>query len=123
MAGEAGAAQAGISSQKSRAAVGSIIANQAAGGIDVNTGSAKQTQLSERDIGEMDALNIRANATKEAYGYQVQATNFQNEANLEYAEANNAAQAGGWNAAGTLLGAAGSAASNWAKYQISGGFG
>lgn len=123
LAGEAGSAQAGIQSQKARAQVGSIIANQAAGGIDVNTGSAKDTQLSERDVGELDALQVRSNATKEAYGYQTQATSFGDTAALDTTEAKNDQTAGGINAASTFLGGAGSAASNYAKYQLSGGFG
>lgn len=123
LAGEAGSAQAGIQSQKARAQVGSIIANQAAGGIDVNTGSAKDTQLSERDVGELDALQVRSNATKEAYGYQTQATSFGDTAVLDTTEAKNDQTSGGINAASTFLGGVGSAASNYAKYQLSGGFG
>jgi len=123
LASEAGSAQAGIQSQKARAQVGSIIANQAAGGIDVNTGSAKDTQLSERDVGELDALQVRSNATKEAYGYQTQATSFGDQAALDTTEAKNAQTAGNLNAASTFLGGLGSAGSTYAKYQLSGGFG
>jgi len=123
LAGEAGSAQAGIQSQKARAQVGSIIANQAAGGIDVNTGSAKDTQLSERDVGELDALQVRSNATKEAYGYQTQATSFGDQAALDTTEAKNDQTAGNLNAASTFLGGLGSAGSTYAKYQLSGGFG
>lgn len=48
---------------------------QAAGGIDVNSGSALDVQNRSRTVGAMDALTIANNATREAFGYKVNAIN------------------------------------------------
>lgn len=116
-AGQAGEAQAGISEMKTRAQVGAIKANQAAGGVDVNTGSAVDVRSSAAALGELDAISIRSNAAREAYGYQQNSRSFEQQANLGESEAKNADIAGPINAAGTLLGGIGDAATNWAKWQ------
>ena len=41
--------------------------------VDVNLGSALDVQADAAYLGELDALTIRNNAAKEAYGYEVQA--------------------------------------------------
>ena len=41
--------------------------------VDVNKGSALDVQADAAYLGELDALTIRNNAAKEAYGYSVQA--------------------------------------------------
>ena len=104
MAAEAGSSQAGIQSMKARAEVGSIKTNQAAGNVDVNSGSAVDTRVSADELGKLDALQIRSNATKEAYGYQVQSTNFKNEASLDKFAASHELTAGWLNSASTLIG-------------------
>jgi hypothetical protein len=55
--------------------VGRTKAAQAASGIDVNSGSAVSVQASERMLGMLDALTIRSNAARAAYGYQAEAGN------------------------------------------------
>lgn len=121
MAANAGEEQAAIQSQKTKAAVGSTLANQAAGGIDVNSGSAVDVRSSEADLGQLDALTIRSNAAKEAYGYQTQASNFTAQSGLDTAEGKNAQATGNLGAISTFLGSAGSAATNFAKFQMAGG--
>jgi len=44
----------------------------AGGGFDVNTGSALTKQSDVRAMGNVDALTIRSNAQREAYGIQTQ---------------------------------------------------
>jgi hypothetical protein len=76
----AGATQAGeqaafSSMLRTRDIVGRTKAAQAASGIDVNSGSAVSVQASERMFGMLDALTIRSNAARAAYGYQAEAGN------------------------------------------------
>jgi hypothetical protein len=122
LASQAGMEQAAMQERKTRAEVGAIRANQAAAGIDVNSGSALDVRSSAAELGELDALTVRSNATKEAYGYQTQESSFKSQAGLDTTEASNDLTAGYTNAASTFLGAAGTGASNFAKYQLQGGF-
>lgn len=123
IAGQAGEAQAGISEQRTRATQGSIKANEAASGVDVNTGSSVQTQMSESELGKLDALTVRSNATKEAYGYQVQSENFKAQSTLDEFESKQDTEAAEIGGASTFLGSLSSSASNFVKYQLAGGFG
>lgn len=52
--------------------IGSERVNAAAQGVDVNSGSALDVQADAAYLGELDALTIRKNAAKEAWGYRVQ---------------------------------------------------
>lgn len=123
IASEAGAEQAYITSQGTRAQVGSIKANQAASGVDVNSGSAVDVQVSARQLGKFDAMTVRSNATKEAFGYVNQADNYKAQAQLDRAEAR-ADIASGWlNAGTTLLGATNKAASSFLSLQSAGALG
>jgi len=56
-----------------RGMVGSQRAGFAAGNIDVGYGSAADVQADTAFLGELDALTIRTNAAREAWGYKVQA--------------------------------------------------
>ncbi len=55
--------------------IGSQRAALAAAGVDVDVGSALDLQLDTAEQGELDALTIRNNAAREAWGYKVQAYN------------------------------------------------
>lgn len=123
IAGQAGSEQAWMTGQKTRSNVGSIKANQAASGIDVNSGSAVDVRSSASELGELDALTVRSNAAREAYGYQQQAASHTEQSNLDTFESKADSTAGAVNAAGTFLGGVGSASDNFLRYQLSGGFG
>lgn len=56
-----------------RALIGSQRAGFASQGVDVGSGSALATQADASYLGELDALTIRNNAAREAWGYKVQA--------------------------------------------------
>ncbi|MFJ1336758.1 hypothetical protein ACIKP7_01300 [Pseudomonas caricapapayae] len=58
---------------QTRAAIGSQRAGFAANGVDVNSGSAAEIQDDTAALGELDALTIRNNAAREAWGYRTQA--------------------------------------------------
>lgn len=122
-AANAGEEQAAISQAKTRAAVGSTKAAQSASGVDVNSGSSVDVRASQAAIGQLDAMTIRTNAAREAYGYQVQSVDDTAKQNLDLMESKNDVQASQIGAATTFLGSADNAAGNFAKYQAAGGFG
>jgi hypothetical protein len=58
---------------KVRGAIGAQRAGFAASNIDVGYGSAVDVQADAAFLGELDALTIRSNAAREAWGFKVQA--------------------------------------------------
>lgn len=123
LAGQAGEAQAGNQELKTASGVANIKVNQAASGLDVNSGSPVSVRGSASELGALDALTIRSNATKEAYGYQTQATNFNAQSKLDTAQGQYATEAGNIAQTTTLINTVGSGANNFAKFQLAGGFG
>lgn len=55
-----------------RRMIGSQRARLAAQGVDVNSGSALDVQADTMALGELDALTIKNNAAREAWGYKTQ---------------------------------------------------
>lgn len=86
-----------------RQLIGTQRATAAAQGLDPNEGSALDLQAETAGLGAQDALQIRMNAMRQAWGLNVEGVNSLNRAS--------AARTGGRNAAiGTLLTTAASAA-------------
>lgn len=85
----------------------------AASGVDVSTGSAADVSATRSAVGELDALTLRNNAAREAWGYDVQAANSRMEGRLALLAGEN--EAAGQRAAGvsTLLTGASSLASQY----------
>jgi hypothetical protein len=108
--GEESAAKYGIGARQT---AGHIIANQAASGLDVRSGSAKQVQESQHTISTIDQNQIRENASKVAYDYETQAAGAKAQATLDTMGAANVKQAGNINVASSLIGGAGSVATKW----------
>lgn len=117
MSSESGSARAAMQERETRAAFGSERARAGGGGLDPNSGSAADVQASTAELGHLDALTIRTNAAKEAYGYQTQSTNFTNEATLDRAQASQAKTASYIKAAGTLVGGASDASAKYTQYK------
>lgn len=69
--------------------------------VDVGSGSAADVQADAAFLGELDALTIRNNAAREAWGYRVDAQNARLGGQMQQSAAR-------WGAAGTILGASGS---------------
>jgi hypothetical protein len=104
-----------------RGMIGSQRAGIAASNVDVGFGSAVDVQADAAFLGELDALTVRTNAKREAWGYQVQAEDLRRHAQIArkegayaaatgavegaaYREAGNAASnASKWNAASTIV--------------------
>lgn len=107
-AGEEGDQAASNSELATRSKVGGIIANQGASGVEVGSGSFQDVQKSASEVGMLDAMTIRSNAARQAYGYQVQATSETGQAALDRYAAKNDLEAGKIKSAGTILGSAGS---------------
>lgn len=72
---------------------GSQRARLAAQGIDIDTGSAGYLQSETAVIGEVDALTIRNNAAREAWGFKMQAVDARSKAQLTRMGGGNRARA------------------------------
>lgn len=125
-AGQKGAQRSEVQNLKTRAAVGEMLAQQGASGVDVNSGSSISVRSSEAALGQLDAMNIRSNAAREAYGYQTQEMNYQAQSNLDRAQAKNAKKSGIINAITTGVGGIASGYSDgafdpWLDRQSDGG--
>lgn len=79
---EVGEAAAGEKLLETGTKVGAQRVGFAAGGVDVNKGSAVDVQSSTRQLGALDAATILNNAARKAYGYDVEKTGFGSEAIL-----------------------------------------
>ena len=82
-------------------------AAMAANGVDLSFGSPLDTIVDTAKMGEIDALNVRTNAYREAYGYKVQGTNQLASAKLDRMRADAAVKGGYLDAVGTILGGSG----------------
>jgi hypothetical protein len=118
---QSGVARETAQGMKTAQSVGGIKARQAASGIDVNTGSAANVRTAAAKLGALDALTIRSNTAREAYGYEVAATNDTAESQLLTSEASQARTAGDIGALGTFLTGASSVGLNYAKWQLGNG--
>lgn len=61
---------AALSRGKTKKVRGSQRATLAASGVDVSTGSAADVQAETEDIGETEAITIKNNAMREAFGFE-----------------------------------------------------
>lgn len=97
--------------------VGQTKADQAASGVDVNTGSFVKARAGEAETGMLDAMTIRSDAAKKAYADEVQANSQTAQSQLDTMGAASAEKAGNIGAMTSLLGAASSAFGDYAKMQ------
>lgn len=108
--GERETVQYGMKAAQQR---GGIITAQAASGLDVNTGSAKQVRESQQKIVDMDTSQIRSNAAKIAYDYETKAVMDDNQSTLDIMSGKHAKQAGDIKALGSILGTVSTVSSKW----------
>lgn len=114
---QTGEAQAVAQGLRERQQQQAVTAGIAAGGIDVNTGSAAQVRESARELGETDVETVRQQAALQAYGYRTQQTSFQAQSQLQTAEAGFDTTAGWLHGVGALL----SGAAYWGSFGKGGG--
>lgn len=100
---EEGQINSANSSEAARAKIGGILANQGASGVDVNSGSSVDVRSSAAQNGELNAINIRASAARQAYGYQSEAVNASAQEKMDKSESSMDELTGGINAGSTLL--------------------
>lgn len=121
-AGAEGEQNVAASLAKTRAEVAATKANQGASGVDINSTSFSDVRDSEARVGKLNALNIRSQAARKAYGYQTDASTFTGQQGLYKSEAKSAKTSGYINAATTVLGGAAKAADYFSpKNDVTGG--
>ena len=118
--GETQAMQYGLQAGQRQAQIRNT---QAASGLDVNSGSAAAVQASQKTITGIDTAQIRSNAAKTAYDYDVKSTMDLNQSTLDVMAGDNAITAGNFQAASSILGSVGSVSSKWMQGSQSGMFG
>ena len=79
---------------KAASTIGAQKTAMAANGVDVTQGTAVDVIADTAAIGELDALQTQYNYEMKARGYEAQAGNFQNQANLDVISGKNAYTAG-----------------------------
>lgn len=92
-----------------RGIVGEQRAGFAGANIDVGYGSAVDVQADATMLGELDALQIRTNAAREAWGFKVQAEDYRRQAEITRKSGDNIAAAGRANQTAAFIGATGTA--------------
>lgn len=108
-----GEQQSVIEGMKGGEQFGAIRNAQGASNIDVNSGSAADVQASQRKITSMDLTQIRSNAAKTAYDFDVKSAMDLNQADLDTMAGANARKAGDINAISSILGSVSSVSSKW----------
>lgn len=112
-AGETEAAQYGL---KARNVAGKILATQGASGLDVGGGSAVAVRQGQQLVTDLDMATIRNNAARKAYGYEVEATTDNTQAEMYSNAASGVRKATPFNVAATLLTGSSSVAGKWLQY-------
>jgi len=101
---------------KTGSKINAALAQQAASGINPNSGSALDVRTSAAQLGELDALTIRQNYNQKNLDYTNQANAYASQASLDEAQGN-------WGVASSILGGASSVSDKWLNYQTKGVFG
>lgn len=96
-----------------RGMIGTQRAGQAAGNIDVSFGSAVDVQADAAFLGELDALTIRTNAAREAWGYKVQGADLRQRALIMRQEGRNLEEMARLGAMGTRAAGSATATANY----------
>jgi len=103
--------------RRTRAMAGTQRAALAASGVQLDQGSPVDILSDTAQFGELDALTIRNNAEREAYGYRVQGMNFGAEAGLQQSRASSAMTSAAIGAGSTLLSGAASAYDRYSTWK------
>lgn len=123
LAAQRGEAEATAVGLKNKAMMGQLFAEQAASGVDVNTGSAASVRQSAAVLNRLDALTIRSNASLEAFNFRTQADNYLAQGGLYSQAAASARRSKFGGVAGSLLTGASSVTGKYLDWQAAGGFG
>jgi hypothetical protein len=118
---DAGTAAVTANQMKVASLEGAERASEASNGVDPNSGSPLDMQVSTAKVGELDSLTISNNAARTAYGYEVQGMSQTAQSALDTAQGANAATAGDIGAATSVMSSAASLSGKWAQYQLQAG--
>lgn len=99
---------------------GAIKVAQAASGFDINTGTAKDVQTSQRKIVGMDLAMIRENAARIAFDYENKAKMDEEQARMDIMAGDNAREAGKFSLLGSIIGGVSNVSSKWLQGQQAG---
>ena len=108
--GAQGEQNVGVQGAKNKATEAAITTNQGASGVNINSGSSVDVRESAAKVGMLDALNVRSQAARAAYGQQVQATSDIAQSQLDRSQQKADITGGYLNAGATVLGGVGKAA-------------
>jgi hypothetical protein len=112
-AAAAGSQQAAEKSLQARATLSRIRVAQAAGGVDINTGSNQDVQTSQRETGTLEEAQTEQNALLQSYGYKAAAETAGAQSTLYSAQAAQEPWAGIFSGLGTLASDAGTLPFGW----------
>lgn len=107
---------------KTRAELAGMEAAQGASGVRLDSKSFLDVQSSAKELGELSAIDIRAKAARQAYGYDIEAATHRSNAQLNESQAQSDIMAGDIQSSSTILGGLSSAASGYSDYLDKRGF-
>ena len=107
---------------RTRQLIGQERVQFAKGGVRLGDSGTINTEADAAAFGELDALTLRSNAQREAYGYRTQGMNFQSEGALARASGDSRASNLRTQSYGTALSTAGSVGSRWYAFDKAGAF-
>lgn len=108
--GDVAAVESGL---KSKQQIGQTKVEQAASGLDVNTGTGKAVRETQSTVSQYDQNVIRFDASKTAYGYESKATLDDAQSKLDLMAADTQRTAGTIAEIGSFINAGSSVASKW----------
>jgi hypothetical protein len=97
---------------------GAIRAAAGASGLDVNDGSPVRLAGDTAALGELDALTIRNNAARSAFGYRVKGMDYAAQAELDNMSSEDAARSGELGMWGSIIGGASSVSDKWLGWKM-----
>lgn len=118
--GESEASRYGM---KARQEMGKIRAGIGASGIDIGSGSKADVQEGERIVTGIDMAQIRNNAARKAYGFDIEATQDAAQAELYDKAATSSLISGGIGAMSSLVSGSASVADKWLQMKSTFGSG
>lgn len=110
-----------VKRQKTAQMIGQERAHMGASGLTVESESGVRLYGDTAQMGEIDALTIRNNSAREAYGWRSQGVNYEAEARLDEMRAKQAEEAGNLGVMSSLMGGASQVSDKWSQFSSAGG--
>lgn len=110
-----GVEEARLKRMQTLSQIGALKTANAANGVNINSGTALDTLEDTAAMGELDAMNASYQAEQTAQNYELQAKNFNTQANMDSFAAKNVSKTAKMNAFGTALSGIGDAAQSFSS--------